>query len=209
MTIAKEGFPFIGGGALLTIFSFGLIHWGLGLVFLAPTLFALFFFRNPARVIPQEPGLIVSPADGKILAVAEVDETRYLQERRRKISIFMSPLNVHVNRSPLAGRVRDLHYSPGKYLMAFHEKSSLENEQNAIIVDGEKSASVLFIQIAGFIARRIVCYLKKGDPVERGALCGLIRFGSRVDVYLPLSIAVTVKVGDRVRGGETILGRVP
>lgn len=204
--IAKEGLPFIGIGAALTLIGF-LLNGFLGILLLGLTLFTVYFFRNPLRIIPSDPNLILSPADGKVIFVGPVDEDRFLKTKAIKISIFMSPLNVHVNRIPVSGTIEEVSYHPGKYLMAFHEKSSLENEHNAIVLKSDRGPRVLFVQIAGFLARRIVCYLKKGDSVVRGNLFGLIRFGSRMDVYLTAG-KVLVKVGDKVKGGESALGRM-
>ncbi len=204
--IAKEGFPFLAAAAIVTIF-----FWLLGLrplIFLgiAVTLFIAFFFRNPQRKIPSLESAILSPADGKVIYVGETAEKRYLQERAMKVSIFMSILDVHMNRSPISGKVVKAVYNPGEVLVAYAEKSSLLNEQNGILMLTEDRFKVLMVQIAGIVARRIVCYAKVGDALRRGELVGMIRFGSRVDLYLPTTVTPIVKVGERVKGGESIIG---
>ena len=167
--------------------------------------FLLWFFRDPQRIIPQEPGAVVSPGDGKVTAVVSIiDNGRPLT----RISIFLSVFDVHVNRSPIAGVIRDVRYQKGKFMNAMAAASAELNEQNIVTVEGE-GQSVVFKQIAGLIARRIVFNFKVGDIVERGQRVGLIKFGSRVDVLMDASANVTVKVGDRVRGGATILAVLP
>ena len=203
--IANEGWPFVG---IATGVALVAIYWGGGYGVLALILpgFVAYFFRDPRRLIPADDNLLVSPADGKIIEVSEVEETRYLKRRAKKIVIFLSIFNVHINRVPCSGEIREVNYHPGKFLIGFHEKASLDNEQNGVVLrtNGKELA---FVQIAGFIARRIVCYLKKGQTVKRGERFGLIRFGSRMDLYLPLDLKIAVKVGDRVTGGESILAR--
>lgn len=162
------------------------------------------FFRDPQRDTPEGAGYIIAPADGKVVVVKEVEEPEFLHARARQISIFMSPLNVHVNRNPISGVVRYARYVPGEYFAAFEDKASEKNEQMILGVDNSLG-KVLFKQIAGFIARRIVCTLNVGDTVEAGARFGMIKFGSRVDVMLPTSATVRVKVGDQAVAGETVL----
>ncbi|MCX8009787.1 MAG: phosphatidylserine decarboxylase family protein [Ignavibacteria bacterium] len=169
-------------------------------------LFTLYFFRDPHRDIPQGEKLILSPADGKIINISEVEEKNYINARVKKISIFMSPLNVHVNRIPADGEIEYLKYHPGKYLVAYADKSSEINERMEIGLNTE-SGKILFVQIAGLIARRIVCELKLYQRVEAGEKFGMIKFGSRVDVYLPIGTELLVKENDKVLGGETILAR--
>ena len=206
LPIAKEGYSFIIPMAMATLL-FGLVGWVyLAGVFCGITLFILYFFRNPTRTPPLSEGAIVSPADGKVLEVASHLENRYLQREAVKISIFMSLLDVHVNRSPITGRVMKRAYHPGKFFAANTDKSSLLNEQNALVLCSWDGFEILFIQIAGIIARRIVCYAQKGNLLKRGQIFGMIRFGSRVDIFLPLSVDVQVNVGDHVTAGETILG---
>jgi phosphatidylserine decarboxylase len=204
--IAKEGLLFLIPTAVLTFF-FWLLGWQavafLGIVF---TLFIAFFFRNPKRKIPNLQNVILSPADGKVIFVGEAQEKRYLQDKALKVSIFMSVFDVHINRSPVSGKVFKTVYNPGEFFVANAEKSSLLNEQNAIILLTEDRFKILVVQIAGLVARRIVCYAKAGALLKRGEIFGLIRFGSRVDLYLPLSVNPLVRVGQKVKGGESIIG---
>jgi phosphatidylserine decarboxylase len=158
-------------------------------------------------VVPAGPGLIVSPADGRVIKVARVQDDRFLHGEATLVSIFMSPLDVHVNRVPIAGRVIELRYNPGTYFRAFADKASLDNEQNAVVMEDEGGRRLCFVQIAGFIARRIVCYLRVGMETERGQRCGMIMFGSRADLYLPATARVCVEVGMRARGGVTVIGQ--
>lgn len=204
--IAKEALPFLIPAAFLTL-VFGLWGWKfLALLGILLTLFMAYFFRNPKRNIPALQNAILSPADGKVIYVGECQEKRYLQEKALKISIFMSIFDVHINRSPISGKVLKTVYNPGEFFVAHLEKSSLLNEQNAIIVLTEDRFKILVVQIAGLVARRIVCYPKIGDFLKRGEIFGLIRFGSRVDLYLPLGVKINVQVGRKVKGGESIIG---
>jgi phosphatidylserine decarboxylase len=204
--IAKEGFPFIIPAALLTIL-FIAIGWTL-LTFLGIfcTLFITFFFRNPKRKIPPLENIILSPADGRIIHVGECDEDRFLKKGVLKVSIFMSLFDVHINRAPASGKVLQKSYFPGRFLVANAEKSSLLNEQNAFVMETEDQLKILLVQIAGFIARRIVCYAKAGDTLRRGEVFGMIRFGSRVDLFLPKEVIPIVRIGQHVKGGESIIG---
>lgn len=203
--IAHEGIPFIAIGIALTVFGFW-IHWALGIVFTALTLFTVYFFRNPKRVIPQGQKCIVSPADGVVIKIDELlDEPRFLKEPTKRVCVFMSPFNVHVNRVPLSGTVKEVSYNKGKFFPAFEDKASLANEQNAVVIQNENGMRVLFIQIAGWLARRIVCYAKPQQQYGQGDIYGLIRFGSRADVYVPVNCKLEVKLGDKVKAGETIL----
>lgn len=161
------------------------------------------FFRSPVRHIVANDLSVLSPADGKVVVIEETEETEYFHDKRIQISIFMSPINVHSNRSPVSGVVRFFKYHPGKYLMAWNPKSSTLNERTTIVVDNENGVPVLFRQIAGALARRIVWYVKEGKEVRQGEEFGFIKFGSRVDVFLPLGTAVHVKLGDKVKGGVT------
>ncbi len=205
--IVTEGYPFVIVSAIVAIIaSLFLGGWG-GLAFLLPA-YSAWFFRNPHRVVPAGDHRVVAPADGRIIQIAEVQETRYLNRSMLKVSIFMSPLDVHVNRNPVSGEVRGVFYNKGRFFGAFREKASLDNEQNAVLLGLASGEEVLVVQIAGFLARRIVCYLKKGERVVRGERYGLIRFGSRLDLYLPTRTEISVKVGERARGGETILGEL-
>ncbi len=170
--------------------------------------FTLWFFRDPERTTPDAPGIVVSPADGKVLSVQPVTDQEYVNGDAVQISIFMSPLNVHVNRYPVTGRVEYYRYFPGEFLVAFDEKASLRNERTHIGVAAPQGR-VLFKQIAGFVARRIIAEVHEGDSTVAGARFGMIRFGSRVDVILPRSAAVRVKEGDRTVAGETVLALFP
>lgn len=170
------------------------------------TLFAAYFFRNPKRKIPTLKNIIVSPADGRVVHVGECEEERFLKQRALKVSIFMSPLDVHLNRVPASGKVLQASYHPGRFFVASREKASLLNEQNALVIEAEDHFKFLLIQIAGFVARRIVCYVKSGDLLNRGEIFGMIRFGSRVDLYLPTDVCPIVRVGQHLKGGESIIG---
>ncbi|MBF0493259.1 MAG: phosphatidylserine decarboxylase family protein [Deltaproteobacteria bacterium] len=205
--MAKEAYPFILGALALCLLAF-LIHPFLTIPFVLFLFFVLYFFRDPSRVIPQEAGILVSPADGVVVQVEELPSNPYLPVPVKKIAIFMSPFNVHVNRSPAEGTVEEVRYKSGKFLMAMKEEASIDNEQNAVILRLKEGSAIAFVQIAGFLARRIVCYLKKGDSIGRGEKMGLIRFGSRVDVYLPLNFELKVSKGDVVVAGETVLARM-
>jgi phosphatidylserine decarboxylase len=203
---AKEGFPFIGAAAGVTLIT-GWLGWTPVAVAAAlVTAFVSWFFRNPPRVIPQGPGLVVSPGDGKILAVEEEFEPRYLKDRGIRISIFLNVFDVHINRIPCEGTIEDVQYQPGLFLVASKPHATLKNEQNAVMIKTVEGAKVLCVQVAGLIARRIVWWVNPKDRAVRGERYGLIRFGSRMDTYLPLGTSVKVAVGDRVKGGETILG---
>ncbi len=204
--IAKEGFPFLLPILLLTIF-FSLMGWKMAtLPGILATLFIAYFFRNPKRKIPPLKNIILSPADGKIVHLGECEEDRFLKQRALKVSIFMSPFNVHLNRAPVSGKVLETKYHPGKFLVASREKASLLNEQNAFVLETEEKLKILLVQIAGWVARRIVCYAKAGDHLNKGEIFGMIRFGSRVDLYLPMEVKPIVRIGQRVKGGESIIG---
>lgn len=209
--IAREGYPFIAIAFLIAAAAWIGGPWA-GVPALALPAFVMNFFRDPERTPPPGENLVVSPADGKVISVTEVDEGRYLHRRMKRVCVFMNVFNVHVNRVPVSGRVKTIRYNPGKYLMGYAEKASLDNEQNAIVIEvasrDTPGKEILFIQIAGLVARRIVCYLKGGETVECGERFGLIRFGSRVDVYLPPEADVLVKEGQTVKAGETAIGRL-
>jgi len=204
--IAREGLPFLIPAVLLTIL-FGVVGWRVwtyvGIFF---SLFLAYFFRNPKRKIPDLQNVILSPADGRIVYVGECEEERFLKEKTLKVSIFMSMFDVHINRMPISGKVVQRNYLPGHFHVASVEKSSLLNEQNAMILESEDRFRILLVQIAGFVARRIVCYAKAGDLLRKGEIFGLIRFGSRVDLYLPPEVKPIVRVGQHVKGGESIIG---
>ena len=205
--MVKEGYWFglpllVIGGVSLSFGSALGITIGAMLVFLA--LFVFYFFRNPDRKIPIEPGVVVSPADGRVVVVK--DEANAGRPGKR-ISIFLAVWNVHVNRSPAAGTITRLEYKPGKFLAAWAEKASLENEQNVFTLSSEYG-EIVFKQIAGWVARRVVSWKKTGDTVGRGELVGLVRFGSRVDVWLPEGAEIAVKVGESVNGGSSVIARI-
>jgi phosphatidylserine decarboxylase len=204
--IAKEGLPFLIPFALITVF-FLAMGWNL-LTFLGIFIIVVIgvFFRNPKRKIPSLENIILSPADGKIIYVGECEEDRFLKKKVLKVSIFMSIFDVHLNRAPASGKVLQRSYVPGRFLVANVDKSSLLNEQNAMILETEDRLRILLIQIAGFVARRIVCYAKADDTLRRGEIFGLIRFGSRVDLYLPTEVKAIVRIGQHVKGGESIIG---
>ena len=204
--IAKEGLPFLIPFALLTLVFVGMGWTVLTFVGILFTLFIAFFFRNPKRTIPPFENVILSPADGRVVHVGECEEERFLKKRTLKVSIFMSLFDVHLNRSPVSAKVAEKSYHPGRFLVASAEKSSLLNEQNALILETEDRFKILLIQIAGFVARRIVCYANTDDTLRKGEIFGLIRFGSRVDLYLPTEVKPMVKVGQHVTGGESIIG---
>lgn len=207
LPIAREGYRLIALAWALPLL-FWLAGWTISmLVAIAIAVFVTSFFRDPERTIPTDLQTILAPADGRVIKVVEIDDDRFLRGPARLVSIFMSPLNVHVNRAPVTSRVVDVRYNHGKYFRAFADKASLDNEQNAVLLENPTGRRLCFVQIAGFVARRIVCYLSAGDEVERGQRCGIIMFGSRADVYLPLETEVSVQVGDRTRGGETVIAR--
>lgn len=161
------------------------------------------FFRKPLFDIQQNEGILLAPADGKVVVIEEVEETEYFKDKRIQVSIFMSPFNVHINRNPVSGVVKYAKYHPGLYLVAWHPKSSTENERTTVVYESKKGIPVLMRQIAGALARRIVYYVKEGDAVEQGSEMGFIKFGSRVDLFLPLGTKIDVKLNDVVKGGKT------
>ena len=206
--IAVEGYPFIALFAFITLIV-ALLSWNVVTVlFLGLTLFSVYFFRNPDRTVPQGEDLVISPADGKVVFAGLVQEDRFLNDEVLKISIFMSVFNVHVNRVPCSGKVIDQFYNKGQFFNAALDKASLENEQGGMVLELAGGKKLLVVQIAGLIARRIVTYPVLGDLLERGQRYGLIRFGSRLDVYLPKDTVAQVGLGDRCVAGETILGRL-
>jgi len=205
---AKEGIPFIVAPAGVTLLA-GSVGWpivALGAALL--TLFVAWFFRNPARVVPQGPHLVVAPGDGKVIAIEEEFEPRFLKERSIRLTIFLNVFDVHINRMPCDGVVEDVQYQPGLFLVASKPEATLRNEQNALMIRTLEGAKVLCVQVAGLIARRIVCWISARDRAIRGERFGLIRFGSRMDTFLPIGTNLRVAVGDRVKGGETILGEL-
>jgi phosphatidylserine decarboxylase len=168
-------------------------------------LLILQFFRNPIFDIQRNEKQVLAPADGKVVVIEDADEPEYLKSKRKQVSIFMSPVNVHVNRMPVAGSISYAKYHPGKYLVAWHPKSSTENERTTIVAKMKNGNEILFRQIAGALARRIKYYVKEGQPLQQGDEFGFIKFGSRVDVFLPLDAKINVKVGDVTKGGRTVI----
>lgn len=166
------------------------------------------FFRNPVFAITDNVKHVLAPADGKVVVIEETEEPEYLKERRKQVSIFMSPVNVHVNRMPVGGLISYFKYHPGKYLVAWHPKSSTENERTTVAVKMNNGVEILFRQIAGALARRIRWYVKEGDALQQGQEFGFIKFGSRVDIFLPLNAKIVVKVGDITKGGRTIIAEL-
>lgn len=171
-------------------------------------LLVLQFFRNPIFKITRNEQQVLAPADGKVVVIEETEETEYLKGRRQQISIFMSPVNVHVNRMPVEGSISYFKYHPGKYLVAWHPKSSTENERTTVVAKMKNGNEVLFRQIAGAVARRIKCYVSEGQTLQQGEEFGFIKFGSRVDVFLPLDAKINVKVGETTKGGRTVLAEL-
>ena len=203
--VASEGWPFIIPLALVTLLLFAFGWKNTAMIALVLTLFVLFFFRDPERRVPEGGDVVVSPADGTVIVVKDVFEPDYLKQDMKQISIFLSVFNVHVNRSPFSGTVEIVKYNPGKFHVASVDKASLDNEQTAMVIGNGKNR-ILVKQIAGLIARRIVCYAKPGDTIKTGERYGLIRFGSRVDIFLPKTVDLKVKVGDRIKGARDIIG---
>ena len=163
------------------------------------------FFRNPKRVTPVNSNKVIAPADGKIVVLEETVEHEFFKDKRIQVSIFMSPFNVHVNRYPISGEVKFTKYHPGKFLVAWHPKSSIENERTTIVIESEKTGPILLRQIAGAVAKRIVLYAKKGQKCSQGDDMGFIKFGSRVDLFLPLDAKINIKINDIVKGGQTVI----
>lgn len=206
---AKEGIPFIAVPAGVTLVT-AVLGWPVGACAGAiATLFSAWFFRNPARVVPQGPKLVVAPGDGKVIAVEEEFEPRYLKERSLRVTIFLNVFDVHINRMPCDGVIEDVQYQPGLFLVASKPEATLRNEQNAMMIKTHEGIKVLCVQVAGLIARRIVWWISPRDRAIRGERYGLIRFGSRMDTFLPMGTILRVAVGERVKGGETILGELP
>lgn len=215
MTFHKEGYPTLIVVVLFTIilhlllnYFFAEIDWLIWLGYAVSAfllIIVLQFFRSPKRTIKVNENQILAPCDGKVVVIEEVEEQEYIQEKRRQVSIFMSPLNVHSNRYPIGGNVSYYKYHPGKYLVAWHPKSSTENERTTIVVEDHLKRTVLFRQIAGALARRIVFYGKENEVVKQGSECGFIKFGSRVDLLLPLDAKVNVQLDEKVVSGKSVI----
>lgn len=202
---AKEGYPFIIFFAVITILSAIVRFNYVTVAALILTLFMFYFFRDPERVTPQDVNAFISPADGKIIVIADAMEDELLKEKRKKISIFMSPLNVHVNRVPSDGVVREVKHVPGKFISAFKDDAAKYNEHISMRYE-TAHGSIVMKQIAGYVARRAVCRVSPGDELKQGQRYGIIKFSSRVDIFLPLDTEVKVKLNDKVKAGETVLG---
>jgi phosphatidylserine decarboxylase len=218
MKFHKEGWPSL---LLVLVFSAiiifiahyffptsGIAHWFAYILsgFLIITIVQ--FFRHPIRTVTTGDNLVIAPADGKVVVIEETTEHEYFKDKRLQVSIFMSPINVHVNRFPIGGIVSFFKYHPGKYLAAWEPKSSTDNERTTVVVKNSKGIEVLFRQIAGALARRIVWYCKEGDKAEQGGEMGFIKFGSRVDLFLPVGTKINVKVGEVVKGAQTVLAEI-
>lgn len=218
MTIHREGRKLL----FVSLVAFFALNWAVGYFFPDATilqnivigasiifyLIILQFFRIPIFEVQKDPKKVLAPADGKVVVIEETEEPEYLKSRRKQISIFMSPINVHVNRMPVAGSVSYFKYHPGKYLVAWHPKSSTENERTTVVAKMNNGTEILFRQIAGALARRIKWYVKEGQQLDQGDEFGFIKFGSRVDIFLPLDAKVTVKIGEVTKGGKTVIAEL-
>lgn len=219
MTIHKEGHKIlIYLLAVLTVINLAVIftypEWYKLMALVATFSLVIFllilqFFRSPKRLLTMNDKYVIAPADGKVVVIEEVEDSEYFNDKRKQVSIFMSPVNVHVNRNPITGIVKYFKYHQGKYLVAWHPKASLENERTTIVVEDGKKNAVLIRQIAGALAKRIVWYLNTGDVVKQGEELGFIKFGSRVDLLLPLDAKVMVKLGEKTLGGVTVIAELP
>jgi phosphatidylserine decarboxylase len=215
MTIHKEGYAtlLLSGLTLiilnLVIIRFALLSapWPIIIAAISSILFLLIlqFFRSPKVSTNLDPNLVYAPADGKVVVIEQTLEQEYFNETRTQVSIFMSPLDVHINRNPVSGKVKRYHYHAGKYLVAWHPKSSTENERTTLVVENSAGIDILIRQIAGAVARRIKCYVEEGDPVVQGQEFGFIRFGSRVDLFLPTDAKIKVSIGEHTKAGKTII----
>ncbi|WP_299517872.1 phosphatidylserine decarboxylase family protein [Mucilaginibacter sp.] len=219
MTFHKEGYTSL---ALCILFIFVLnaaiqfyfpqaiiIKWIIYILSFALFVIIVQFFRSPFLEVARDEKSVLCPADGKVVVIEETVETEFLKDKRIQISVFMSPINVHINRNPISGVIKYFKYHPGKYLVAWHPKSSTENERTTVVIENSAGTPILFRQIAGALARRIVWYVKEGDVVEQGEQFGFIKFGSRVDVFLPLGSKINVELGEVVKGGVTTLAELP
>lgn len=213
----KEGAKIIFVSVIITVLLFLLVDYTVSIEWLRVTLLlivlgflvlVLQFFRNPKRNTPINPNHIISSVDGKVVVIEEVFENEYFNDKVRMVSVFMSPLNVHVTRYPMSGKVVYSKYHPGKYLVAWHPKASEENERTTVVVENETFGKVMYRQIAGALAKRIVNYAKEGEVAKQGADAGFIKFGSRVDIYLPLKAEVKVTLGQKVKGGVDVIAEI-
>jgi phosphatidylserine decarboxylase len=210
MRFAREGYTYMTIAVALAAIAFVSAPWWISWPLIVFAGLVVNFFRDPERVVPGGDQLVTAPADGKIVAITDViREERFLQRPCRRISIFMSPLNVHVNRAPVDGTVLQVQHSAGEFHAAFLDKASEFNERNAVVVEDRRGERILFVQIAGQLARRIICKIGVGDAVTRGDRYGMIMFGSRLDLYVPEMVKLHVAIGDRTTAGETIIGSYP
>jgi phosphatidylserine decarboxylase len=205
--IAREGWPFLGIAAAVSVLVGVFAGWLWSIPFWLAAVFILQFFRDPPRQVPDDPRAVVAPADGRIVVVGKAMDP-YLKREAQKVSVFMNVFNVHSNRSPVDGVVKERWYFPGHFLNAALDKASLENERNALWIRTPDGQDVTCVQIAGLIARRILCYVEPGEQLKKGQRFGFIRFGSRVDVYLPLDAQVNAAIGEKVYAAETVLARL-
>ena len=204
--VAREGYPFIAFAAFACL-VFALLGYDLtALAALTLTGFVVYFFRDPDRISPDDEDVVVSPADGKIILVEKIFDDRFVNEHVYKISIFMSVFDVHVNRTPFSGTVEKILYTPGSFYAANTDQGGLANEHCGIVLSTANNFQYAVVQVAGLVARRIVCWAEKGDTIKRGSRFGMIRFGSRVDIYLPQNRQLKVRAGQRVKAGETVIG---
>jgi len=204
--IVREGLPFIIPLCILTVIFFFLGLKGVAFIFFIASVFVTWFFRNPERKAPDDAKSVVSPADGEVIKIEDILENDFLKSPAKKISIFMNVFNVHVNRIPHTGKIERIHYKKGSFFSANLDKASILNERNSILIRTDDGKEILTVQIAGLIARRIECWVKEGMHIMKGERVGIIRFGSRLEVYLPSDSAISVKIGDKVRAGETQIG---
>jgi phosphatidylserine decarboxylase len=205
VVIAREGILYVLVPLVLMAGLVALGFWPIAIVFAAIAAFMAYFFRDPQRLSPTDPNVVVSPADGRVTRVQRIEDNT--DSSPTLVSIFLSPLDVHINRAPIAGQITDVSYTKGKFLVAMDERASLVNEQNALTIEGEK-ITVVCKQIAGILARRIICWKRAGDSVALGERFGLIKFSSRTDILMPANVDVIITEGERVQGGTTIIGRI-
>ena len=205
--IVKDGYPLIGACLGIAAFVGYFVSWWLGIIPFILALFFTYFFRNPNRQIPHDDHVLVSPADGKVMEVVEVFEDTCLHQQCKKVTIFLSVFDVHVNRAPMAGEITFRQYTEGQFLPAYKDSVGYENERHTISIKNDKM-EIVVTQIAGLLARRIVSWTDVGDTLEQGTLYGMIKFGSCTELFVPLDVDICVKKGQHVKGGETIIGRV-
>jgi phosphatidylserine decarboxylase len=218
MAIHKEGYKILAVGFIILLVlniiagiiwsENSLVKWAFAILSFLLYIFILFFFRLPARNLDPDPGLIYSPADGKVVMIEETVEKEYFKDTRLQISIFMSPFNMHSNRYPVSGNIKYVKYHPGHYMVAWHPKSSELNERSSVVIETEKGTEILIRQIAGAVARRIVTYAKKDQKVTQGDELGFIKFGSRVDVFLPLGTEIEVPILQQVKANKSIIAKI-